>query len=207
MLLVSAMLGVISYELTRFRLGRWAIAVAAGAFLVFWLPAIVAAGVIVAAAVVAKQRLARRRAGRQAADRDVLLLAELVQLGLAAGLTFAAALDTAADEVAPLLRDEVRRALRKANAGGLAPALMGDGGRAAALFAIAAQASVTGAPLLPAVDALVQQQLQEERSRHQAAARRLPVRLLIPVALLILPGFVVLTVAPALLGAFERLQF
>ena len=39
-----------------------------------------------------------------------------------------------------------------------------------------------------------------------AAARRLPVRLLVPVALLMLPGFVVLTAGPALLGAAERLR-
>ena len=36
-------------------------------------------------------------------------------------------------------------------------------------------------------------------------ARRLPVRLLLPLALLILPGFVVLAVGPAVLQALARL--
>ena len=207
MLVISVVAALVAYELSRPHIGRWAFAAAAGVALALWEPLIVAFSIVLAAAMMGRQRLVDRRLEAKRADDDVTLLAELVQLGLAAGLTFPAALDGAAEEVDVVLRAEVRQALRRARAGGLEPILADDGGRARPFFAMAAQAGVTGAPLLPAVDAFVQEQMQEERTRRQAAARRLPVRLLVPVALLILPGFVVLTVAPALLGAFERLRF
>jgi hypothetical protein len=59
--------------------------------------------------------------------------------------------------------------------------------------------------LLEIVAALVVEQRAEERARAVAAAKRLPVRMLFPLALLILPGFLVLTVGPTLLSAFDRL--
>ena len=46
----------------------------------------------------------------------------------------------------------------------------------------------------------------EQTTARLEAARRLPVRLMLPLALLILPGFVVLAVGPALLEALDRLQ-
>ena len=61
-----------------------------------------------------------------------------------------------------------------------------------------------GLPAL-AVAAFVAERHDEERARRRAAGARLPVRMLVPLSLLILPGFVLLTVGPALLGAVRRL--
>jgi tight adherence protein C len=177
------------------------------------LAAVVAApGIVVALAVLgtAALLLARRRIRARAdrdADGDVAVLGELVALGLSAGLTFPAALDLGAGEVAPLLRSEVAGVLREARSSGAGAILESASGRARRLYLLAGRAMVTGAPVLTAVEALVAERRDEERSRVRARARRLPVRMLFPLALLILPGFVLLTLGPALLGALERLQF
>jgi hypothetical protein len=63
----------------------------------------------------------------------------------------------------------------------------------------------SGAPVLEAVERYGEERRADDRSACEAAVRRLPVLLSFPLALLILPGFVLLTVAPALSGALERL--
>jgi hypothetical protein len=63
----------------------------------------------------------------------------------------------------------------------------------------------SGAPVLDAVERYGEERRAEDRAAREAALRRLPVLLSFPLALLILPGFVLLTVAPALSGAVERL--
>jgi tight adherence protein C len=154
-------------------------------------------------------RLRRRRTDRLAdtggADSDVVLLSELTVLGLGAGLGFRAALRLAAREVHPELRREVFSVIREATRFGGQATLEAAGGRATDLYRAAGRASLTGAPLLEIVAALVVEQRAEERARAVAAAKRLPVRMLFPLALLILPGFLVLTVGPTLLSAFDRL--
>ncbi len=171
-----------------------------------WCPAIGLPAAAVALAIAARRRFAARRRARVAAAADVVLLAELVALGLSAGLTFAGALGAAACEVHPWLADEARLVLRRGSVLGLAPALDDASGLAGRLYRMAGRAVVTGAPLLPAVTAFVEESRHAEHAHHMAAARRLPVRLLVPLALLILPGFVLLTVGPALLSAVDRLR-
>ena len=143
---------------------------------------------------------------RRVEDGDVAMLAELVVLGLGAGLTVGEALDAAAGHVGPVLRSEVGYLLRRSRVVGLPAALESAGGHAGRFYRVAGQAVASGAPLLPALAAFVAEERHAEHTRRQAAARRLPVRLLLPLALLMLPGFVVLIAGPALLGAAERLR-
>jgi hypothetical protein len=96
--------------------------------------------------------------------------------------------------------DVLRRSVR----GGLGQALAAADGHGRRLYAGAARAVVTGAPLVPAVDAFVREAVAERRAADLESARRLPVRLMLPLALLILPGFVLLTVGPTVLAALER---
>ena len=50
-------------------------------------------------------------------------------------------------------------------------------------------------------------QLHADLAAHRlAAVRKLPVAMLFPLTLLILPGFLLLTVAPALFDAFAALE-
>ena len=133
-------------------------------------------------------------------QEDDVLLAELTALGLSAGLSFLASLESAAQHASGAGRDQVRRALRT-------PEARGDAGAATGLFALADRALLTGAPLLASVDGYATSLRRDRRAAATERVRRLPVKLLFPLALLILPGFLLLTVGPALLAGLERLRF
>ncbi|GMQ86616.1 MAG: hypothetical protein BMS9Abin07_2202 [Acidimicrobiia bacterium] len=136
---------------------------------------------------------------RSQQDDDVLL-AELTALGLSAGLSFSASLEAAAHHVSESGRDQVLRALRM-------PEGRGETGPASGLFALADRALVTGAPLMASVDGYALSLRRDRRAAAIQRVRRLPVKLLFPLALLILPGFLLLTIGPALLAGLERLRF
>ncbi len=178
----------------------------AGAALVTWLqPLVGVAGLGAASLVGWRSRLQRRRVAQEAARADVALLAELVGLGLTAGLSLHAALATARRFIGSELTDEVDGVLRRARGSGLAAVLSESEGAGEGLYRMAARAVSTGAPLVAAVDGFVHERLSDERAARLAEARRLPVRLMVPLALLILPGFVLMTLAPALASTLNRL--
>ena len=176
--------------------GRWRLAaVAMASLLLVAAPRFAAVGLLGLGVWGVVQLVARPKAP---ADDDALL-AELAALGLTAGLTFSAAVEAATTAVPGELSAEMRRAIRTYRS---------DGGSTSddpGLFLVARRALSTGAPLLPAVSGYAAALRDTERSRRLTAARRLPVKLLFPLALLILPGFLILTVGPALLGSLERL--
>ena len=62
-----------------------------------------------------------------------------------------------------------------------------------------------GAPLGPTLERLASDVRITSRHRAEAAARRLPVRLLFPLVTCILPAFALLTVAPLIAGSFRGL--
>ncbi len=177
-------------------LGRHRIAASIASLMLLSAAPIVA---IVAVLGVGAALVIRRVVRPSISDDDEALLAELTALGLTAGLTFAAAIDAATTAVPGEASSTLRRAGRREHAPG--SPLLDDPG----LFVVARRALATGAPLLPAVSGYAAALRSEERSRQINAARRLPVKLLFPLALLILPGFLVLTVGPAVLGSLERL--
>ena len=164
----------------------------------------------VASTVVAFARHRWRRARKatrasRAADTDELLLADLTTLALAAGHTVRSAFAVALPHVHPLLRAELSELLATMDRVGTEPALLAVGGRLGELGRVTAAASASGAPIVPAMAAHAERLRHSRHEAHIARARRLPVRLLLPLALLILPGFVVLAVGPALLQALARL--
>ena len=181
------------------------------------LPAAVAAGlaplslplaVVPPAIHVAVRRLrsilrARRLEGE--AETDVALLADLTALGLRSGLAIRPALESAATRVAPSLRSEVASLVVDIDRVGAAVALSTADGRARGLYATVASASASGAPIEAAVTAFAAERRAEAHARHLADLRRLPVRMLLPLALLVLPGFAVLVVGPALVESLTRL--
>lgn len=148
----------------------------------------------------------RRAAAKSRAqtDSDETRIAELVALGLSAGLTFPVALEQAA-ELETGCSPETVRVLRAMRTGGIAAALESHDGDLRRLAVVAGRAQLTGAPLLPAVEALIDEHRSAARSERLSAVRRLPVQMAIPLALLILPGFVVLVTAPALIASLDRL--
>ena len=62
-----------------------------------------------------------------------------------------------------------------------------------------------GAPVGPALARLAAEQRAEVRRHAEAHARRVPVRLLLPLAFVVLPAFGLLTVIPTLLAGFSRI--
>lgn len=63
-----------------------------------------------------------------------------------------------------------------------------------------------GLPLAPVLERLAFEARQQRRRDADAAARELPVRLAVPLVLCTLPSFVLLGVAPLLLGAISSLR-
>ena len=187
------------------RLGRPLVAGALGALAVA-APLHGVAGVLALACWRLSRRYHLRRLANAAADGDLVLLADLVAIGLGAGLSLPLALDEAAREVDPVLAAEVRGLRRAMDRLGVASALASASGRAERLYCLTARAAATGAPLAAAVEAFAAECRHAEHARRLESARRLPVRLLLPLALLILPGFVVLVVGPALLESLARLE-
>jgi len=149
---------------------------------------------------VRKNRSARSRRG-EGLDH----LGQVLFIALSAGLSVAAALELAADEVGPLEAGEVRSVMRAARHQGLELALTGADGTAGRLFGLLGRAQVTGASAVRAVAAFVDEERRDRRARAAEAAQRLPVKLTVPLALLILPGFVLLTFGPTVVATVERL--
>ncbi|HEY5727477.1 MAG TPA: type II secretion system F family protein [Acidimicrobiia bacterium] len=150
------------------------------------------------------RRIASRRRAAADVEDQVELLAELLAVGLSSGWGFSQALDWAGGRLNDPVRSEVAAVTRRMHHEGVA-ALDGAGGHAADLYRLVARALATGAPLVDAVDGFAADRMQMRRQRTLTAARRLPVILVFPLALLILPGFVLVTVAPALIAALERI--
>jgi tight adherence protein C len=63
-----------------------------------------------------------------------------------------------------------------------------------------------GLPLAPVLDRLTDDANASRRRQGEAAARRLPVRLSFPLVVCTLPSFVLLAIAPAILGAVSSLR-
>lgn len=180
------------------------IAGAMGGLVVLWPPG----GLAGVAIVVARRRWLRARQlshSEAQADDDVVLLADLMVLGVTAGLTLRGAIETARPHLAQSLRGEVDRLLERMDRAGTAAALAGWKGRLEDLGRVAAGAAVSGAPIAAAVTAYSRTRRHADHAKAMERARRLPVRLLLPLALLILPGFVLLAVGPAVLEGLARL--
>ena len=166
--------------------------------------------VLVAVATVLWQRMRHIRTARHAAaaaERHVSQLADLVALGLTAGHNVSGSLAMARPHVHTVLGRELDRMLRFARHRGVAPALAAASGPGADLFRTIARSVISGASALDAVTALAKERRAAAQAREVERARRLPVKMLFPLALLVLPGFTLVLLGPAVVGAIDRLGF
>ena len=69
-----------------------------------------------------------------------------------------------------------------------------------------AAAERDGLPLAPVLERLATDARADRRRAGEAAARRLPVQLSFPLVVCTLPSFVLLAIAPAVLGALSTLR-
>ena len=70
-----------------------------------------------------------------------------------------------------------------------------------------ARAATTGSEVVDPVRRLADELNAEQAAARLETVRRLPVLMLFPLTVLILPGFLLLAIAPAIVDAFSRLDF
>jgi Type II secretion system (T2SS), protein F len=99
----------------------------------------------------------------------------------------------------------LRKVARVAMVEGLATAIPEADEALRPVVAQLSRAQRSGASLSGAMRRMLENGMAEERARKIARARALPVRLMVPVTLLMLPGLVLLLYAPSLLASFEDL--
>lgn len=152
----------------------------------------------------------RRRRGRQLARDGLPDLIELVIIGVRAGLAPAAAFEMAADHAPPQLgellgdvRLQMHRGRRLSDALETLPPWLGH--HAAYFTDALITADRYGLPLAPVLDGLGADVRLERSRQAQRDARTLPVKLSFPLVVCTLPSFVLLAIAPAVMGAVSTI--
>lgn len=152
--------------------------------------------------------LRRRRERREALVLEVPLVADLLAVALGAGLTPYLALRVAARCGPPAVAARLASVLAVADGGeGLAGALESEAGSSPALrplLDVLLASERLGAPVGPVLTRLAADGRARARRMAAARARSVPVRLLFPLVFLVLPAFLLLTVAPVLLAGLAR---
>jgi hypothetical protein len=145
----------------------------------------------------------RRWQARPEPDPSLTLVLLLLLVQLRGGLSVLAALT----EVSTALPGygSLRTVSRVATVSGLVSALPYADPKLRPVIAQLARAQRSGASLSGSMRRMLDGELGADRARRIARARTLPVRLMIPVTLLMLPGLVLFLYAPSLLGMFEDL--
>jgi hypothetical protein len=156
---------------------------------------VVVGGVVGGLVALGMGELATRRPGPLSVEPDVMDVASRLLVAVGGGLPLIPALERAGGA-----HPEVRAVLRRWRRLGAAAALASASGSPGPLLRRLAEAVSSGAAPGPAIRGFI----DSERVRRQAArmdrARRLPVRLMIPMTLLVLPGFVLMVYGPAFIG-------
>lgn len=173
-----------------------------------------AVAVVIGGAVVAVVLLHRCRgvhAKQRAIDAAIPDAVELMVMCLHAGLTPPQAIGELARVAPASVRPGFQATdLRLHRGAGFADALVeltAQCGRGALPLVSALGTAVRdGLPLAPVLDRLGDEANAARRRAGEAAARRLPVRLSFPLVVCTLPSFVLLAIAPAVLGALSTVR-
>jgi hypothetical protein len=144
-----------------------------------------------------------RFANRKEPEPPLSLVLLLLLVSLRSGMSVLAALIEVAQTVPEYKNVSV--VARVARVSGLVGAVSVADERMRPVVAQLARAQRSGASLTGAVVRILESDLAAEKTRRVARARTLPIRLMIPVTLLMLPGLILFMYAPSLLAMFERL--
>ena len=177
-------------------------AVAAGIIVLGGALPVVVCVALVSGYIAWKRAETRRTAAVEDATSE-LLAVEVTSLGVAAGLNYDLAVREAVavsgGAVGSALGGAVRRRVvhRESSTGFVGLDAMESEAR---------RSAATGSPIGKSLDGLVRTMRRDREAEDRARLARLPVKLVFPLALLILPGFVLMTVGPAVLGGLARLD-
>ena len=152
-----------------------------------------------------RRGLRSQRLAREQAEGELELLTHSVLIGLSGGLSPAAALALSREALLSPLGEEVDLVLRRSVQGGLTASLLDATGVGGRLFRQVGAAHLSGAPLGLALTALANEYRDAARALAVERARQLPVRMVIPLTLLMLPGLLILMVGPIVLPSLVRL--
>lgn len=147
-------------------------------------------------------RIRRTRSADTASSGDGLLAVELVGLGVSAGLPFRNAATLTTAQISGSVAREMSRALRSVSAGE-APSIVIPEVRS--MFAAAEASESSGTPLAGTLNAIALDNRRASAAASKERLAKLPVKMLFPLAFLILPGFVLLTVVPPLMSGLSKL--
>ena len=159
--------------------------------------------------------MAWRRAASQArmareAPESELLAVDLMALGVDGGLSFTQAAEFAAGAVGDPVRSDLTARLRRLRAAASpAPGRERRATRHGPIdeaFAVAFRSGASGSALGPALIGVAEAARREQGAAERRRLARLPTKLLFPLAFLILPGFVLMTVGPAVVSGLSRLS-
>jgi Flp pilus assembly protein TadB len=200
MLATIVMCGVAGYLLIP---SRWTLAVGVvGAITLMVHPLL---GVVFLGFGIAIRHLGRIRRARDVGasrDEDGVLAVELVGLGVVSGLPFRSAASLTASELGGPVAIEITQALRSVGAGQPPATALRD---IQALFNAAEISESTGMPLAGTITAMAAERRRAAAAVSRERLAKLPVKMLFPLAFLILPGFVLLTVVPPLISGLSNL--
>ena len=144
----------------------------------------------------------RARDRNSAVTEDGVLAVELVSLGVVSGLTFRSAARLTALQFDGAVATEIVQALRSINAGEQPSTRNQD---VKAMFSAAEISENTGMPLAGTLTALASDRRRDAAGVAKESLARLPVKMLFPLAFLILPGFLLLVVVPPLISGLSTL--
>ena len=158
----------------------------------------------------AEARRTRRRQDQVVRD-ELPEVVDLFVLAIGAGLTVHLAVTAVARHARGRIAAGLREVSRRVALGApLADALVvlptTAGDRVRPLVTVLASSDRYGVALLPALERLAGETRLERRRAAEAAARRIPVKLLFPLVLCTLPAFALLTVVPLLAGSLRSLR-
>lgn len=134
-------------------------------------------------------------------DEQVLVV-ELVAMGLSAGVPFEDAVEESARHVSDVTANRLRACLRRSR---FNHASTEPSDPIARMFAIVSESQDSGASAFQQLTAVVEQVRSDREAALDQRLERLPVAMLFPLALLILPGFLLVAVVPAVIGGISRL--
>jgi tight adherence protein C len=193
------------------RLVRWLPALAGATLTAFVMP-LLAPVVLVGLWALPVVRARRRHSGaRDEVRRSLPEVVDLFALCIGSGMTVPLAVVAVARRHHGPIAGELRRANEQMARGERCADALDDaaarlGPDAQALFRALAASDRYGSPLADELDRIAVDVRADRRRRAEAAARRVPVRLLFPLVLCVLPAFALLTVAPLLAGALGSLR-
>ncbi len=138
-------------------------------------------------------------------------LLDLLVLTLQAGVPAPAAFVELAPHVPPALSPAVIAVVERCGQGdrfvdALDALVEHLGTRALGLVAAIGAAERSGLPLAPTIDRIADDARAHRRRSAEIEARRLPVRLAVPLVCCTLPSFVCIAIGPVLIGALSTLR-